>query len=162
MKKELATKRIAGKTTAHTKRMWWWVMILAVLVLVISAGSFFVYKKRLPVFPVVSAYVMRVKTWIAERKVRLHQGITKVKQIAVNKNEAEPAIHFEFYTALPNMQVTIPDTQVRDNQASRNVNQAKRDKPKTTKKLAIISAEQVDHELATEFIQNQYIKQRGE
>lgn len=58
-----------------------------------------------PGIHLVSSYYSRITTWIAERRTHLVRGsFAKVKQLAA-KEEAPPQIHFEFYTALPTMQV---------------------------------------------------------
>ncbi len=43
--------------------------------------------------------------WVSKSRQHLHRDLAKVKQLAVKTKEGPPPIHFEFYTALPNMQV---------------------------------------------------------
>lgn len=43
--------------------------------------------------------------WVSASRQHLHHDIAKVKQLAANKKEGPPPIQFEFYTALPKMQV---------------------------------------------------------
>src|SRR5580698_3378361 len=94
------------KRTANvTNKNWQWVIFMVMIILVTAIAGFFTYKKQSPIVPFVSSYVTRLKTWITERKAHLHQSMVKVKRIAVNKNEVEHEVHFEFYTALPSMQV---------------------------------------------------------
>jgi len=46
-----------------------------------------------------------VTHWFSERKQHLHQGIEKVKQMTKNQETTPEQIHFDFYTALPAMQM---------------------------------------------------------
>ena len=42
--------------------------------------------------------------------------VTRAKRVISNKDNAEPQIHFEFYTALPTMQVTVSTPSVKTEQ----------------------------------------------
>ncbi len=126
------------RTANGTHDNWQWVISIVMIVLVTAAACFFTYKKPSPIVPFVSSYVTRLKIWITERKAHLHQSIVQAKRLDVNKNEVEHDIHFEFYTALPSMQVTIPDRNAQDNrQLSSNT--------------AIVSVDQLEQELSEEF-----------
>lgn len=91
----------------------------------------------------IASYFVRIKTWIAERKNSLHQGIKQVKQLANNKEDEEQEVHFEFYNTLPNMQVKVTPT-VNDSN--------KKEVASTQKKL--IKPEEVEQELSAQIKHN--------
>lgn len=103
----MAKKILAVKRTSKLARLRWF-FVVSVLVLVAGAVLFLHHANRRPGVPIViNGYIAKIKTWVATRKSRINHGINKVKQLAANKNEAEPEVHFEFYNTLPNMQVTV-------------------------------------------------------
>lgn len=56
----------------------------------------------------ITAFSMRpqlMQHWVSASRHHLHQDLAKMKQLAIKKKEGPPPIHFEFYTALPKMQV---------------------------------------------------------
>ena len=57
-------------------------------------------------FSVMSESITRVKTWVSEHKNKPHSE-AKTKLLSKVNLTQEP-LHFEFYTALPNMQVSTP------------------------------------------------------
>ncbi len=147
MKKDFAGKRFTVKQTTRTRdRKWRWVVWTAISVLFVCLVGFFPYKKT---FPLVSSYFVRLKIGIAERKAHLHQETLKAKQIAVKKNEADPEIHFEFYTVLPNMQVTVA-------RLPANESPHTGDRSFTNQmRAAIITVDQLDRELSAKLKYNQ-------
>ena len=57
-------------------------------------------------------YFLKIKNWMTLRSAHLHpiQNNQKpIAQVVGNKSADEPSIHFEFYDALPNMQVTVSE-----------------------------------------------------
>ena len=120
-------------------------------------------------FSAFSSSLTRFTTWIAERKNHLHQGIAKVKQLAENKTDTSEPVHFEFYTTLPNMQVTMSNPVAsNDNQAVANNNTPRPtivSTQKTSVKMltadAIVNADELEKELAHELKQETYVIQVG-
>jgi hypothetical protein len=53
----------------------------------------------------VSQTISHLKNWMIDRKAGLNKQVAKAKQLAIHKSEPKPAVHFEFYTALPKMQI---------------------------------------------------------
>lgn len=101
--------RFAAKKSSReraSQRMRW---VMLIVLLVCAGSGALLYRSRETVLPVVTASVDHIKQWLAERKNHLNKGLVKVKKLAAaNKNEAEPQIHFEFYSALPSMQMSAP------------------------------------------------------
>jgi hypothetical protein len=108
MKRDLAKKKGGSK---HSKRRLWIVLIALLLIFGGVAIGFFIYqaKNKLTVPPAISSLSSHVSDWIAERKTRLKDNLAKVKKITVNNKEPNQEIHFEFYTALQTMKVTVGD-----------------------------------------------------
>lgn len=112
MKKDFARKRVAANQTIRSSQHLVKAGVISVSIAVVLGGAgWFTYRylQAPEAFPRVAAYVERSQEWLSQHNTRLHQNIEKVKKIASNKPDATPPIHFEFYTALPHMQVKLPD-----------------------------------------------------
>lgn len=121
MKKDFARKRVAANQAIQSSQrlVIAGVITVSVAAMIGSAGWFtYRYLQTPEAFPRVAAYVERSQVWLQRNRTRLHQDIEKVKKIAANKPEAAPPIHFEFYTALPHMQVKLPGD-VKEEEAQR-------------------------------------------
>jgi cell division protein FtsN len=77
-----------------------------ILVLGITGFGFYQYKHQPQRFLALTDCYQKLTNWMTERKHHLNQSIQVVKQIAV-KDAAEQPVHFEFYTALPNMKMEL-------------------------------------------------------
>lgn len=111
MKKDFARKRVAANQAIQSSQRLVMAGIITVSVAAVVGGAgWFTYRylQTPEAFPRVASYVERSQEWLQRNRSRLHQDIEKVKKIAANKPEAAPPIHFEFYTALPHMQVKLP------------------------------------------------------
>ena len=105
MRRDFARRKLAARRVSPRRGRYRLYGVLATGVALVLIGAALGYR-QVANAPWVVASVAHVKTWLAERHQHLHQHMTQVKQLAANKPAAEPAIHFEFYTALPNMQVS--------------------------------------------------------
>ena len=111
MKRNATKKQV--KTNDEGRIRWQWILLTGIGVVLLCGIGFFVYQGKKQWGPSgISDYFAQIKTWIAERKSRLHQDVTKVKQVVANKSHAEPQIHFEFYNTLPNMQVVVSESEL--------------------------------------------------
>lgn len=108
MKKDFSKQytRRAARATNKGQTLWRWVVMMA-MVAVLFCGAFigYQYKKDPQKYPYLDTYVQQTTNWIAAHRSHLRQDIVKVKRLAANKNTEQEEIHFEFYTALPNMQM---------------------------------------------------------
>lgn len=147
MRKDFAKKDFTKQVTHTTEKKWPWTLCIVVMVLFICLAGFFSYNKS-PTSSLLSSYVAHVKTWIAERKARLHHEVVKAKQVVVNKNDSEPEIHFEFYTALPNMQITVSGPFTNEKSRDSNTNLAIK---MASKQMAIFDEEQIEREFSAEY-----------
>lgn len=96
------------KQSSIKKNIPWPRVMVFALVFVLLAGCItFVYQQRNQRMQVVAATFVELKTWITEHTSRVHQQIKAAKQQLAIKDTAPPEIHFEFYTALPKMQVEV-------------------------------------------------------
>lgn len=104
MKKDFSKKK--SRVKSRMTMRWYWLASF----LIVLTGAAFLYvdqRKQNPLVPIKS-YVAYLENWMAERKNHINQNLEKVKRVAVNDENAPP-IHFEFYTALPNMQVKVSE-----------------------------------------------------
>jgi len=192
MKKDNAKRKFSAKQLSkngvHAK--WLWTAVLCLMAALVSGIGFLSYypinsaMKSSLLSAKVSSYYINMNTWVAERKQRLHQNMEKVKQIAVNRKDVNPDIHFEFYTALQNMKVSVPDsnaTAIQQPTANNNITKLAENVIKPSAKAAsdnhsvaaqsIFDAEKLQLALKNEFNQidtqssarnnNHYILQMG-
>ncbi|RDI41679.1 SPOR domain-containing protein [Aquicella lusitana] len=103
-----------------------------------------------------AVYFSQIKNWFGERKSRLRQDIAKAKQLVKNREKpAEPTIHFEFYTALPNMQVTVSEPADKAEKSKNEIKMASKRHP------AFLNADELEREFAKEIRQTAYVIQVG-
>lgn len=115
MKKDFAEKDFVPKKASRAAdKKGWRVACIAMVMLFLCLAGFFSYNKPSSFSPIISSSFSQLKFWVSECKRRFQQKVVKVKQAVVNKNPIEPDIHFEFYTALPNMQITAPPSYGQD------------------------------------------------
>jgi|GEM_PF-3083606 hypothetical protein len=95
MSREFAKKRYSEKRSAQ--QGWRRTIFVFIFLLLLSGIGFGIYHYK--------NQFSLLANWFSERKNHLQQGMTKVKQLTVNKKAEPEPIHFEFYTTLPNMQV---------------------------------------------------------
>src|SRR5205085_6056096 len=108
-----------------------------------------------------SGVYARLNNWMHERNHELKQNIVKVKQLAVDNKTPHQEIHFEFYTALPDMKVSTLEVEKMDTKVRSVVAiNAKVDAPSLSKVVAakktqniasIFNADTLQHALRTEF-----------
>lgn len=130
MKKNFNYKGTAARTKEDKNDQWviWFVLLL----MVFCVSLWFTYQQR----GLLVAYVDRAKIWVTAHKDNLHHGIKQIKKVVVKKHEPAPEVHFEFYTALADMQIKPKEPQ---------------DPVAPKPKSPITSAEQIEHEFSKEF-----------
>lgn len=169
MKKDLKRKS-SKKNSSHSK--WRWVLIGSASIIccmVILVADLYREHSLISTFipSNVSLYVEQMKSWIAERRNHLHKNLEKVKQVAVRKGDPSPPIHFEFYTALPNMQVPIPESAKSEESVVAAANQSHKITPPIKKpsvnvaNTTIFDADRLQRAFKEELNQNQYVIQLG-
>lgn len=151
-----------------TSSRWGRVMIVFLSVAFFAGLSFFSfqYKQNTLFNSFLSSYFGQVENWIAARKNHLQKGLAddedkaKKKSVIAQKNQSPRPIHFEFYTALPNMQVALP-TPIMEVKKPETIKVVAEKKMQVDKKIAVVSAEELEKELAEHFKQANYIVQLG-
>lgn len=123
------------------------------------------YKKHPEHFPVATANFSRFANWLSHKKPTA-QEIEKTKSLAENEELTDNKIHFEFYTALPNMRIE-PTKPAED----KTVAVAKIEKsvpevvtPKTTEsaQTSIINPAELERDLSMQLATKQpYVVQLG-
>jgi hypothetical protein len=90
-------------------------------------------------------YFVQVQSWLAHRQHVLQKSLTKIKNhvIETKYESIEPAVHFEFYTSLPNMQnmQNLQPLTLTEEQNSAEIN-------KTVTSSRIVNAEELEREFA--------------
>ena len=171
MRRDFTKKNFAVKRNAGLGR-WRGILLISVVVLLLMGAGFFAYQyKKTGTGPsVLTAYSARIVDWMATHKSRMRQNLVKVKQLASNKNELEPPVHFEFYTALPNMHISANDepvVNVASNKNAATITPAKTVASKLVpvKSLImtrpIVNSEELEKELSNLSKQKTYVLQLG-
>lgn len=149
----------------HSSVHWGGVAFTIFFIFLLSSFCFLLlqYKRNALNSPFFSAYFARMELWVAARKDHLQKGlanetVAKKKTISPQKNDAPKPLHFEFYTALPNMQVTPSQPALEAKQAEIKVVADK--KIAASQPKAIVSREELEKELSDHFKQT-YIVQLG-
>lgn len=128
-----------------------WIAVFFVLIIGFSFLFYFCYQSSFSFF--VSSYTSSFKDWMSKRKKHFYQAKIKVKQLKPNKPiENEPEIHFEFYTALPNMQIPVPDIDLTKNQKIKRNKENK--KIIVQSKPVIFNADRLEQEWSAEIKEN--------
>jgi len=132
--KRHAKKYRAAKRTP-TRLHWRWVVLLLVFVVcLIFLFSPYSASMTITWHRLADNYLLPLKQWL-----KSHHASAPTRIATVNKSrethEAEPEIHFEFYTTLPNMQMPAA-------MAEKSV-----EKVSPSKKIAIADAKELEREL---------------
>lgn len=113
MERNFTKTRLAARRTPSAETRWrliLWIGIIFVAICTILFCSY-LYKSKAIQSIAANSYVSRVGAWLEERKTHLQNGASKpnVTRLASGQDSAESQIHFEFYNALPSMQVATSD-----------------------------------------------------
>lgn len=84
------------------------ILSIVFLLTLFSLVGFFGYRYKHGVhhYPFIVSSIVRLGHLVATLKPNVQTSISKPKQIV--PNQTPPSIHFEFYTALPSMQINLP------------------------------------------------------
>lgn len=107
MTKDFANKKRRKKVKINQS-----ILLFIGFAILISGLSFIIYKygnsyQR----PQVSSYVARISAWIESHKRHVNKINNHISLLKAEKNQNinNSPIHFEFYSALPNMQVVLSE-----------------------------------------------------
>src|SRR3990167_7626102 len=114
MKKEFKNKRYAKKQISKIQ----WRIGIAFSI-IFSIAIFTYYNGYTLNFANLNPYISASKAWLTKKPTDLQRNFANAKQVIISK-DTESQIHFEFYTALPNMQITPAPAIV----IAKNTNQA--------------------------------------
>jgi hypothetical protein len=170
MNRNSPKKGYAGKKRLKAWQVGLCISSVAVLICAVACYAWLRYHPQNQMQ--VTASFSRMKTWVSERKTHLNQGLVKVKRLAANK-DVPPEIHFEFYTALPGMQVKVVDlnAQERNAQSGRTrkdivpgaavVSEKTQSTASKLSSTAIFSEHDLERDLSAQVIQKSYVIQLG-
>lgn len=91
----------------NVKKRWF---LLLIALISVGGGAGFLFYEYTHQQSVLAPFFARINTWIVDHKTNLQKGLAAkgiIKSNAVSKQDTESQIHFEFYNALPNMQVNV-------------------------------------------------------
>lgn len=113
MKKTVKKKKNSKKRAASSSSPSRGVFLLSICLAIAGAGAYVYHvKKPTVVYDLMISGISATTTLINEGKHffshDVKSGLDKVKDFAANKNE-NTDIHFEFYTALPNMEMPVSE-----------------------------------------------------
>lgn len=100
MDRHYSKKHFVNKR-AQQKSRFRWLLLLSVLAVLVGGVAFLKSKTLSP-------YYAKITHWASEQRTQISKSVEKTKQAVTAKNDVPPEVHFEFYTALPNMQVPVP------------------------------------------------------
>lgn len=160
MRRDFSKKQYLIRQRASSSRRRAPILLVAIAILLAGAGFVgYQYKKHPENFPVASANFSRFANWLSHDK-QVVQASIKSKQVAVNEATSEKQIHFEFYTALPNMRMKAS----KPVEASPVV-EAKAEKPQTivddAAPAGIISSQELERDFSTQLAKQPYVVQLG-
>jgi hypothetical protein len=110
-KKRLAAKKSATRSTSSRKARWMVVSALSLAVL-----SWMLYQSQWG-GPALTAGITHLKTWMTARTPPTPKDKHRIEVVSA-KNNSEPVVHFEFYTALPNMSMAKVEPQLQSKVSS--------------------------------------------
>jgi cell division protein FtsN len=132
------------------------ILFVSLAILLSGAGLIaYQYKKHPEHFPVAAATFSRFTNWLSQKK-QTEQEDGKAKSLADNEDVSHSKIHFEFYTALPNMHME-PITKI-NKPAPETVT------PKTTEiaQTSVINPAELERDFSTQLVGTQpYVVQLG-
>lgn len=99
-KRKLIQKEKRAKQKARI-RFLWKATLFSVCLAVLGGICMYIYQYHASIVSIEG-----VKLWVSEHKKNLHQEFKKVK--VASTRVSPPEIHYEFYTALPNMHMIVP------------------------------------------------------
>ncbi len=119
------------------KQAAWKATALWVGVVITAAFGFGIYQYKTAGwdFSALSASLARVKIWVNDHKTKPHM---EARAKLTKPSSAEPPLHFEFYTALPNMQLAVAET-APDAPSVKTEIKVRMQEPKPVAKLPIAS-----------------------
>jgi flagellar basal body-associated protein FliL len=104
MNRHLKNKKFATKYRQNKRFLW--IVVVVGMTLLLGAILFVYYPRSASNHTgFFSTYYTQIKAWMADRRGHLTKKASQPKHVLAKQHESEPQIHFEFYTALPNMQV---------------------------------------------------------
>lgn len=97
------------KKSAKAGRKWRSIILSTVIGLTVLGLSAVFYKHRIQTIKFVTVSYAEMKAWVTAHRSHVGQQLKAARQIAL-KEQSPPEIHFEFYTALPKMQINPTDS----------------------------------------------------
>lgn len=155
--------RLGRHVAASSGRSLFLALLLVTLASFFCGIALFAYYYKHHTIP---SYFSKVKDWLNIKHTASQNSLEKIhqeaKRVVTNKNAEEQPIHFEFYQALPNMQVTVPSAIINNDMQSTldRVKNPVSNQVSTEVATKPINVEEIERDLAKQFQQN-YIIQLG-
>ena len=158
MRRDFSKKQYLNRQRVSSSRRRAPILFVAIAILFAGVGLVgYQYKKHPENFPVASANFSRFANWLSHDK-QIAQATVKSKQVAANEETTAKQIHFEFYTALPNMRM-----QVSKPVESAPVVEAKAEKAVAVPppEVGVINPQELERDFSSQLTQQPYVVQLG-
>lgn len=148
----MTKKRYAARRNSKLARFRKIFLFSLLLVCLCSLGLF-AYRYHLTEPDSILKTVSNLKNWMADRKAGLNKQVAKAKQLATHKPESKPNVHFEFYTALPKMQIepSIASSESVKRDQSKQIVERKKESPNQLNK--VFDAEALERDFSQQLAQ---------
>ncbi|EKD70448.1 MAG: hypothetical protein ACD_46C00533G0009 [uncultured bacterium] len=148
MKKEYSHRYAVKRSRAGSRNRFKLLISIAVIIF-IGAVSFYVYRYYPEKLTMAGEYAKRLSAWAGEYRQHWRQKLVKVKELAQSNDAPPPEIHFEFYSALPNMQMNAADiVQDEKNQTRTKTIKKKKSGKSLAENTAIVDAEELENDIS--------------
>lgn len=161
VKKKKSTKKNAARSNWQRNTF---IVVIAIAVFCSIGFYFSKYQKHTRTYAYISHSYLGMKLWLENHHVRenLNDGLVKLKQLTA-KEEIDRPVHFEFYTALPDMHIPAEPAISKEDDIAK-IEPAKIAEPAKImeKPLPIADASELEKGMAEEFKQaGTYLIQLG-
>lgn len=163
MRKDFAKRKYTTKKTSPFRWAWWSSGCALIIFFGALSYSFFQYKQGKLNSPSLVSHFASIENWVSARTQHLQKKpvselkVSKAKSVATAKHPYVQPVHFEFYTALPNMQVMMSDPVLAMKKNDDTVVATK--KVAALKGAVVVSAEELENELSKHIKQHAYVIQ---
>lgn len=113
MERNFTKPRLAARRTPSAETRWRFILWIGIIVAALITVGFCTYLYKTRTLQSIASISMftQMGEWLEARKTHLQSNAPKpvLQQVATEENTTDSQIHFEFYNALPNMQVATAD-----------------------------------------------------
>lgn len=147
MRRDFTRKSVAARRVARQRKWIRRISVLTAAITLAATGTSLLYYYQGGIALAFHEQSSGFQAWLAKHHENLNEQMLKVKQMAANKEP--PAIHFEFYDELSNLQVANPKPEIVTLSTAAPLPQA----------IAVVDAKQFEAEFSKQIKANNFIVQ---